>query len=70
MVNDSGSIRKHEVGCSGHSQSQTTTRYAHLAADPAIEVADKIYERLANSLNPIETRESSLKAAYAKLFTR
>jgi hypothetical protein len=32
MVNDSGWMRKHEVGCSGHSLSQTTTRYAHLAA--------------------------------------
>jgi hypothetical protein len=63
MVNDSGSIRKHQVGCSGHAQSLTTTRYAYLAADPEIEVADKIYEGLANSLNPIGPRESDLKAA-------
>ena len=47
----------------GHSQSQTTARYAHLAADPAIEVADKISERLATSLNPIGPRQKDLKAA-------
>jgi integrase len=47
----------------GHSQSQTTARYAHLAADPAIEVADKISERLANSLNSVGTRQKDLKAA-------
>ena len=34
----------------GHSQLQTTARYAHLAADPVIEVADLISERLARSL--------------------
>jgi hypothetical protein len=69
MVNDSGSIRKHQVGFSGHEQSQTTTRYAYLAADPAIEVADKIYERLASSLNPIEPRERNLKVVLDKLLT-
>jgi integrase len=47
----------------GHSQSQTTARYAHLAADPAIEVADKISERLANSLNPIIYGPKEVKAA-------
>ena len=47
----------------GHSQSQTTARYAHLAADPAIEVADKISERLANSLSPIGPRQKDSKAA-------
>jgi integrase len=47
----------------GHSQSQTTARYAHLAADPAIEVADKISKRLANSLNSVGTRQKDLKAA-------
>jgi integrase len=31
----------------GHAQPQTTARYAHLAATPALEVADKISERLA-----------------------
>ena len=31
----------------GHSQPQTTARYAHLAATPALEVADKISENLA-----------------------
>jgi integrase len=31
----------------GHSQPQTTARYAHLAASPALEVADKISENLA-----------------------
>jgi hypothetical protein len=54
----------------GHSQSQTTARYAHLAADPAIEVADKISEQLANSLNPIRPHQRDLKAAQAKLFTK
>lgn len=34
----------------GHSQPQTTARYAHLAASPALEVADKISENLATSL--------------------
>jgi hypothetical protein len=47
----------------GHSQSQTSARDAHLAGDPAIEVADKNSERLANSLNPIGPRQSDLKAA-------
>ena len=47
----------------GHSQPQTTARYAHLAADPAIEVADKISERLADSLNSIVPRQKDLKAA-------
>jgi integrase len=47
----------------GHSQSQTTARYAHLAPDPAIEVADKISERMANSLNFIGPQEKDLKAA-------
>ena len=41
----------------GHSQPQTTARYAYLAADPAIQVADKISERLASSLNPIGLRK-------------
>lgn len=31
----------------GHTQPQTTARYAHLAATPALEVADKISENLA-----------------------
>jgi integrase len=31
----------------GHTQPQTTARYAHLAATPALEVADKISESLA-----------------------
>jgi integrase len=31
----------------GHTQPQTTARYAHLAASPALEVADKISENLA-----------------------
>ena len=47
----------------GHSQHQSTARYAHLAADPAIEVADKISERLADSLNSIVPRQKDLKAA-------
>jgi integrase len=47
----------------GHSQSQTTARYAHLAADPAIEVADKISEQLANDLNPRRFPLKNAKAA-------
>ena len=31
----------------GHTQPQTTARYAHLAAAPTLEVADKISEGLA-----------------------
>lgn len=34
----------------GHTQPQTTARYAHLAASPALEVADKISENLATFL--------------------
>lgn len=34
----------------GHTQPQTTARYAHLAAAPALEVADKISENLANHI--------------------
>ena len=30
----------------GHNQPQTTARYAHLAATPELEVADKILENL------------------------
>lgn len=40
----------------GHTQPQTTARYAHLAASPALEVADKISENLANF---IEWKEAS-----------
>ena len=35
----------------GHSQPQTTARYAHLAASPALEVADKISENLATFID-------------------
>jgi integrase len=34
----------------GHSQAQTTARYAHLAADPMHEAADLIGERLSGLL--------------------
>jgi integrase len=34
----------------GHTQVQTTARYAHLAADPLKQAADKIAERLAGAL--------------------
>ena len=40
----------------GHTQPQTTARYAHLAASPALEVADKISEKLATF---IEWKEAS-----------
>jgi hypothetical protein len=33
-----------------HTQVQTTARYAHLAADPVKQAADKIAERLAGAL--------------------
>lgn len=47
----------------GHSQSQSTARYAHLAADPVIEMADQISERLANSLNSVSYGTKDVKAA-------
>lgn len=34
----------------GHSQPQTTARYAYLAAAPALEVADRISESIADSI--------------------
>jgi integrase len=34
----------------GHTQVQTTARYAHLAADPVKQAADKISDRLAGAL--------------------
>lgn len=34
----------------GHTQVQTTARYAHLASDPVKQAATKISERLASSL--------------------
>ncbi len=34
----------------GHSQPQTTARYAHLAAAPALEVDDKISESISASI--------------------
>ncbi len=40
----------------GHTQPQTTARYAHLAATPALEVADKISQNLAEF---IEWKEAS-----------
>lgn len=35
----------------GHTQPQTTARYAHLAATPALEVADRISENLATHID-------------------
>jgi hypothetical protein len=40
----------------GHTQPQTTARYAHLAVTPSLEVADKISESLAHC---IEWKEAS-----------
>lgn len=34
----------------GHTQVQTTARYAHLAADPVKQAATKISDRLASAL--------------------
>lgn len=34
----------------GHTQVQTTARYAHLASDPVKQAADKISDRLATAL--------------------
>lgn len=47
----------------GHTGIQTTARYAHLAADPALEVADKISERLAVALRPAGDTPGKRKAA-------
>jgi len=41
----------------GHSQPQTTARYAHLAATPALEVADKISQSLASHLAWTDTNQ-------------
>jgi L-serine dehydratase len=46
----------------GHSQLQTTARYAHFAADPVIEVADLISERLARSLDVNGNDEKTSRA--------
>jgi integrase len=35
----------------GHTQVQTTTRYAHLAADPIKNAADQVASNIAASLN-------------------
>ena len=47
----------------GHSHTQTTARYAHLAADPALAVADIISESLAEKLKPKGILPSDKKAA-------
>ena len=50
----------------GHSQLQTTARYAHLASDPVIEVADLISERLARSLQaPNNHSSNDVKSSHA-----
>jgi integrase len=36
----------------GHSQAQTTARYAHLDADPLLRAANLIGERIERSMNP------------------
>ena len=36
----------------GHSQPQTTARYAHLDADPLLRAANLIGERIENAMNP------------------
>ena len=36
----------------GHSQPQTTARYAHLDADPLLRAANLIGERIERSMNP------------------
>ena len=40
----------------GHTQPQTTARYAHLAAAPALEVADKISENLSAHMDPTDLK--------------
>ena len=47
----------------GHSHTQTTARYAHLAADPALAVADIISASLAEKLKPKGILPSDKKAA-------
>ena len=41
--------------CFGHSQAQTTARYAHLDADPLIRAANLIGEQIERSMNPVAT---------------
>jgi integrase len=47
----------------GHTQPQTTSRYAHLAAGPALEAADRISIRLADSMQTNSETPSVDKAA-------
>ena len=39
----------------GHSQPQTTARYAHLDADPLLRAANLIGERIESAMNPVPT---------------
>ena len=55
----------------GHTQVQTTARYAHLAADPVKEAAGRISGRLAESLfgqaRATEETEAAQSATYLDL---
>lgn len=52
----------------GHTQVQTTARYAHLASDPVKQAADKISERLAAALFAI-SQDSSESSAISETQT-
>ena len=47
----------------GHTQVQTTARYAHLASDPVKQAATKISDRLASALLGLVDRPSAKKAS-------
>jgi integrase len=50
----------------GHTQVQTTARYAHLASDPVKQAATKISDRLASALFGIVDDTSSKKAQQSR----
>ena len=43
----------------GHTQVQTTARYAHLASDPVKTAADAASREIAASLEPSEDRDAA-----------
>jgi site-specific recombinase XerD len=42
----------------GHTQAQTTARYAHLATDPVKAATEKVGERIAALLGDVESKTS------------
>jgi len=56
----SGGLRLPIIGALlGHSQPQTTARFAHLAADPMRAATEKVGERIAALLGGTESKTSS-----------